>query len=174
MIEMTSTSAHSENSPPKTRAMHSVLRQIPYNLFAVGVGGSEEENNAFLASWVTQCSFEPPMIAIGIRLDSASFPMLRKDAVFSLNLLGKDQADLARKLVKSKHRVGDKLSEISHTEEVTGAPLLEGCLGFVECRLVTLVKTGDHAIAIGEVVNAEQRSKDVPLSSADIGWRYGG
>ncbi len=154
--------------------MHEVLRQIPYNLFAIGVGATPHDENAYIGSWVTQCSFDPPRIAIAIRNDTSSWKMLDDDGVFTVNLLSKDQISLARKLVKPSHRVGDKLGKISHYEEVTGAPLLRDAIAFLECRVFASLETGDHTLVVGDVVNAGQNSSEEPLTCADVGWHYGG
>lgn len=158
----------------KTKEMHNVLRQIPYNLFAVGVGRVDQEANAFMGSWITQCSFEPPMMAVAIRRDTLSFRMAETEGIFTINLLRKDQDDIARKLVKPHHRVGNKLADVDHTAGVTGAPILTDSIGFIECKEVSQVSTGDHVILVGEVVNALQSSTEQPMSCTDIGWHYGG
>ena len=168
---MTALSQH----PTKTKAMHETLRQIPYSLFAIGVGATPQQENAFMASWVMQCSFEPPLIAIGVRKDAISHKLLKETGVFTVNLLSRNQISLARRLVKPAHRAGDKLGQISHFEEETGAPLLRDSIAFLECRIVSsLDSVGDHCLFVGEVVNAEQRSNETPLSCADIGWNYAG
>ena len=163
-----------ERQISKSKAIHETLRQIPYNLFAVGVGKVDKEKNAFMGSWVSQCSFSPPMVAMAARKDTTSYKILEMDGVFTLNLLRRDQEDIARKLVKPHHRIGDKLGDISHTGEVTGAPVLRDCLGFIECKVVSQSDAGDHILVVGEVVNAEQKAPGRPLTCEDIGWHYAG
>ncbi|MDQ8205045.1 flavin reductase family protein [Pelagicoccus sp. SDUM812003] len=156
------------------KALHETLRQIPYNLFAIGVGSSGGEENAFIGSWVTQCSFDPPMLAIAVQKDSKSYQLIESDGVFSVNLLSKDQEEIARKLVRPQHRVDDKLEGVSHRSGVTGAPILNLCLSYIECRVVDTLQTGGHVLVVGEAVNAEQNSDEEPLTCADIGWHYAG
>jgi len=154
--------------------MHEVLRQIPYSIFAIGVGATPGDQNAFIASWVTQCSFEPALIAVAIRKGAISKEQVDKDRVFTVNLLGKNQTDLARQLVKPQHRVGNKLDQISYFEEMTGAPILKDATAFIECRVVSTTDTGDHNLFVGEVVNAGQSIDKDLLSCSDIGWIYAG
>ena len=161
--------------PTKTKAMHEALRQLPYALYAVGVGATPQRENAFMASWVMQCSFEPPLIAVGVRKGGKSFQLLQNAGVFTVNLLSKNQTDLARRLVKPANRTGDKLGQISHYEEVTGAPLIRDAIAFLECRVVSSLDSGgDHMLFVGEVVNAGQGSAEPPLTCSDIGWTYAG
>lgn len=167
---------HDRTEPTnKTKAMHDVLRQIPYSIFAIGVGSAPSTENAFIASWVTQCSFEHAQIAIAVHKSSINFRLIQEAGVFTINLLSSEQVNLARKLVRPQHRVGNKLGTISHFEEVTGALLIRKAIAFLECKCVsTLDAEGDHVLVVGEVVNAEQKCDLKPLTCEDAGWNYAG
>ena len=142
-------------SARKDHTMHEVLRQIPYGLFAVGVRNKNvEELNATVVSWVTQCSFNPPMLMIAIRKPSKSYDLIKDGKVFSLNMIGKGGGLLIKQLVKPKPHGESKLGRISHVEEDTGAPILRKAFAYLECKVRSIEEPGDHAIVIGEVVNA--------------------
>ena len=51
-----------------------------------------------------------------------------------------------------------------------GAPLLEGALGWIECRLRHEYEVGDHTLFVGEVVSVERGPATVPL--VHIGSSY--
>ena len=158
----------------RNRTWHEVLRQLPYGLYAVGVRGANGDMNGFVASWVTQCSFDPPLLMVAIRTDSSSFEMLKRGKVFSLNLLDKKEKDLARLLVKPRHRVGDKLGKIAHIGEDTGAPILRRAFAYVECRVRSIYAPGDHALVVGEVVNVGRHCAGQSMTCADMRWHYAG
>ena len=151
------------------------LRKIPHGVFVMGVkqGG---QVNAFTVTWVTQVSFTPPLIAVGVRKDSHSFAMIQQDRVFSINFLAKDQKAVAEHFVKPAAPGVDKLAEVPHTLGKTGVPVLDGAIAFVECEVREIANNaGDHAVVIGEVVEAGVRSKDgAALALMDTGWHYGG
>ena len=150
------------------------LRKIPHGLFIVGVKDGERMN-AFTGTWLTQASFEPPRVAMGIRKDSGSFQMLKNSRVFSVNVLGKDQKAIAEHFVKPGKVVGEKLKDYQHKPGKTGAPLLDDAIAFFECEVREIVnEDGDHAIAIGEVVEAGVRRNEPALTLIDTGWQYGG
>lgn len=165
---------HGDTKTAHSKALHETLRQIPYNIFAVGVGKAGSDENGFVGSWVTQCSFDPPLMAIAVSRDTASYKLIDEHGVFSINLLGKDQQEIARTLVKPSHRVGDKMDDVSYKSGITSAPVLNNCLGYIECKVVSRTDTGEHTLFVGEAVNAEQFSSDEPLTCADIGWHYAG
>ncbi len=151
-----------------------VLRKIPHGLFVAGVA-HEGKVNAFTATWLTQASFHPPMLVMGVRRDSKSFAMIEGGRVFSLNLLGKDQQDIAGEFVKPSQEMSDTLPGAASRTGKTGAPILEDAIAWVECEVREITNPmGDHALVVGEVIDVGQRL-DVPaLTLMDTGWHYGG
>jgi len=150
------------------------LRKIPHGVYIVGVK-QDAQLNAFTATWLTQVSFTPPLVALGIKKDSHSFAMIRQERVFSVNLLGKDQKALAEHFVKPATVVGEKLRTVPHRPGATGAPVLTDAIAYVECEVREIAnERGDHAIVIGEVVEAGVRRDEPALTLMDTGWHYGG
>lgn len=150
------------------------LRKIPHGVYIVGVKQGEQLN-AFTATWLTQISFTPPLVALGIKKSSHSFDMIRHDGVFTVNLLGKEQKALAEHFVKPAAVVGEKLKSVPHRPGKTGAPVLEEAIAYVECEVREVANTqGDHALIIGEVVEAGVRQDGPALTLVDTGWHYGG
>jgi flavin reductase (DIM6/NTAB) family NADH-FMN oxidoreductase RutF len=159
----------------KSRTVHEVLRQIPYGIYIVGVRGKRDgEFNALVVSWLTQCSFDPPLLMVAVRKGTRSWDLAKKGQVFSVNFIDKSQRRLARQMVKPADRVGDKLRTVNHIEEQTGAPLLQNAFAYVECKVREIHEPGDHALVIGEVISAGKRGPGEPLMCADMRWRYGG
>ena len=150
------------------------LRKIPHGVYVVGVK-QDSQVNAFTATWLTQVSFTPPLVALGVKKDSHSLAMIKQDRVFSVHLLGKDQKALAEHFVKPATVMGEKLKDVRYRPGKTGAPVLEDAIAYVECELREVAnEQGDHAIVIGEVVEAGVH-RDVPaLTLMDTGWHYGG
>ena len=62
-------------------AKKTLLRKIPHGLFICGVAEGDEVNG-FTASWVTQGSFEPPLVVMGVRADSTSNGMIQRTRRF--------------------------------------------------------------------------------------------
>ena len=150
------------------------LRKIPHGVYIVGVKQGAQLN-AFTATWLTQVSFTPPLVALGIKKDSHSLEMIKQDRVFSINLLGKGQKAIAEHFVKPATVVGEKLKDMRHRAGKTGAPILEEAIAFVECEVREIAnEQGDHAIVIGEVVEAGVPKDEPALTLMDTGWHYGG
>ena len=156
------------------QAKKTALRKIPHGVYIIGVKQGEQLN-AFTGTWCTQVSFTPPLVALGIKKDSHSLEMIKQDRVFSVNLLGKDQKGIAEHFVKPAAVVGEKLKEIRHRAGKTGAPILEEAIAYVECEVREIAnERGDHAVVIGEVVEAGAPKDEPALTLLDTGWHYGG
>ena len=150
------------------------LRKIPHGVYIVGVkqGG---QLNAFTGTWFTQVSFTPPLVALGVKKDSHSFQMIQQDRVFTVSLLGKDQKSIAEHFVKPATVIGEKLKDVPHRVGITGAPILSEAIAYVECQVREIANAGgDHAVVIGEVVEAGVRKDEPALTLMDTGWHYGG
>ena len=88
-------------------AKKTLLRKIPHGVFICGVAEGEEVNG-FTASWVTQGSFEPPLVVMAVRADSTSNGIIQRTGKFCLNVLAADQKDLAAVFFKPQKGIGGR------------------------------------------------------------------
>ena len=63
-------------------AKKTLLRKIPHGLFICGVTEGQEVNG-FTASWVTQASFEPPLVVMAVRSAGSSHGIIERTKQFS-------------------------------------------------------------------------------------------
>src|SRR6266487_5658815 len=84
-----------------------VLRTFTYGLYAVSCA-NEGEVNIFTANWLTQVSFDPPMVAVSVENDSASLPLILASGLFAVNVYAAGERELAGALGKPRARAGDK------------------------------------------------------------------
>src|SRR6266853_6640273 len=71
----------------------SALGRIPSGLFILTLARDGVETG-MLASWVQQCSFEPPQVSVAIRRDREIVALLGEGAAFTLNILEAAQTDM--------------------------------------------------------------------------------
>jgi flavin reductase (DIM6/NTAB) family NADH-FMN oxidoreductase RutF len=158
------------------------LRMIPYGLYVLTAKGTDDTIAAATVNWVTQASFVPPLVVVGVKADSHAHPLIKESRVFALNVLGKGQQAMAFAFFKPAVREGQTVSGEPFRWGTSGAPILERAAAFVECRLVDSIERGDHSIFVGEVVDAglpkapEGRADDATLWLKDLGANvfYGG
>ncbi len=155
-----------------------VLRAFSYGLYAVGVcaGG---RINLFTANWLTQVAFEPPLLALSVESDAYSLELIREGGVFAVSVLRADQREVAATLRHAYRRQPDKVHAFPHRPAPSGCPVLDDCLGWVDCRVVGSLPAGDHALFLAEVTDAglPEGAADAaaePLLMRAAGFRYAG
>jgi len=154
-------------------AKKAVLRLIPYGLFAVTATDGDLASG-MTANWLTQVSFEPPLVAVAVENDARTLRLIRAGGHFAVNVLASGQRELAGLLGRRSKNVPDKLQQAEYRAGDTGAPLLAAALGYVECRVLREVPAGDHTLVIGEVIAAGLREAGEPLTLRETGFRYAG
>ncbi len=138
-------------------AKKTILRMIPYGIYVLTARDGDEVGSATV-NFVTQTSFEPPLVVVGVKSDAHSYGVLKAAGHFALNMLGKDQQGVAFAFFKPGEVDGERISGEPFHPGSTGAPILESTPASVECRVVQIVEVGDHHVVIGEVVDAHLRN----------------
>jgi flavin reductase (DIM6/NTAB) family NADH-FMN oxidoreductase RutF len=65
----------------------------------------------------------------------------------------------------------DRFAGIEYTTAATGAPILPGVNGWVDCRLTFAYDGGDHTIFVGDVVACAAQYEGDPLLYYHRHWR---
>ena len=155
-------------------AKKTLLRKIPHGLFICGVKDQNNEINGFTASWVTQGSFNPPLIVMAVRSEGSSHEIIKNTNKFSLNILKSDQKDLAAIFFKPQIALGSRFESVEFTLGELGLPILKDSVGGTECEVIGEVMHGDHTVFVGEVKTAYLIEDVDSLNLNSTGWNYGG
>jgi flavin reductase (DIM6/NTAB) family NADH-FMN oxidoreductase RutF len=158
------------------------LRMIPYGLYVLTAQDKNGARTAATVNWVTQASFEPPLVVVGVKADSHPRAVIAASGSFALNFLGKGQEGIAYAFFKSVESDAQQIGGQAYRPGTTGSPILQAAPAYVECRVVETIEKGDHAIVVGEVVEAgvsqqpQERPDDAILWLKELGPRvfYGG
>ena len=103
------------------------------------------------ANAVCSLSLDPPLVLVCVDKRAESHPAFERSRSFVVNILGSDQEELSRRFAVSG---GEKFTGLTCRNAACGAPILEGALAWVECRVVAVHEGGDHTIYVGEVDDA--------------------
>jgi flavin reductase (DIM6/NTAB) family NADH-FMN oxidoreductase RutF len=131
-----------------------VLRMIPYGIYVLTADDGKGGVAAATVNWVTQSSFAPPLVVVGVKADSGTYQIVKTMRAFVLNMLGKDQKTLAFTFFRPVDVSDGKISGQPYRKGTTGAPILSDAPGAVECRVTSIIEQGDHHIVVGEVIEA--------------------
>jgi flavin reductase (DIM6/NTAB) family NADH-FMN oxidoreductase RutF len=97
-------------------------------------------------------SLEPPLILICIDRRASGHDNLVEGGTFAVNILAEDQEEISRRFAS---RDIDRFDGIGYKQGATGAPLLEGAIARIECRIDATHPGGDHTIVVGEIIACE-------------------
>ncbi|KAF0122320.1 MAG: NAD(P)H-flavin oxidoreductase [bacterium] len=145
------------------------LEKMTYGLYIL-TAKMGKEINGMIASWVSQVSFNPPLVMAVIRRNRYSHKMVKESGVFALNVLGKDNSGLVSKFKAPTPE--EKFKGIRWETKTTGAPIISETVAYMDCNLVNSIDTGDHTIFIGEIVDADTLKDGIPMTSLDYGKVY--
>jgi flavin reductase (DIM6/NTAB) family NADH-FMN oxidoreductase RutF len=163
-------------------AKKTTLRMIPYGIYVLTADDGKGNVGAATVNWVTQASFTPPLVVVGVKADSGAHTVVKGTGKFALNMLGKDQKGLAFTFFKPAKMEDGKLSGQAFHLGANGTPILDAAIAAVECTVKEIVAMGDHDIVVGEVTEAhlqkapEGRPDAAILEMKDLGDTvyYGG
>lgn len=155
------------------QAKRTVLRWFTYGLYCVTVA-HEGQTGAFTANWLSQASFDPPMVMVSVEADSHSLPLLRASGRFAVNVFASGQRELAGHFGRKTRNVGDKLATIPHHRSESGLPILDDALGYVACEVTGELPAGDSVVVVARVIEAVVLREGTPLTMAEAGFRHAG
>ena len=129
----------------KQANMKSCLQPIPKVL--VSCRGLDGENNVLAVGYCGNCSYNPPMVMVGIVPTRYSYHMIKESGCFVVNLVDKSYQKAFDYLGSHSKSDEDKLAAMSirlTNGEKVNAPILSDCPVNIECKVVDSIVTGSH------------------------------
>lgn len=151
--------------------VNDALLLVPYGVYILTTA-SGEQLNACTASWLTQVSFEPPLIAVAIENESYTRGLLTNGTPFAINFLDSNQIAAANRLALPHRLRPQNLAGLSYRLNDAGAPILEDALGYLACKVENWLAAGDHTIFLGRVTEGAVTRHAELLTLRSSGLRY--
>ncbi len=148
------------------------LRMLSYGVYIL-TSKFEDNYCAATVTWVSQASFDPPLISVCLKRDSASYAVVKERGEFLLHLLGQDQKDLAVSFFKPSI-LDNGLINGQKYQLKDDFPLLMAVPSYIKCRVLDILEKGDHPLFLAEVIDAVINEEPNPLELRKTGWSYGG
>jgi 3-hydroxy-9,10-secoandrosta-1,3,5(10)-triene-9,17-dione monooxygenase reductase component len=148
------------SAPLRDRPVDSGVFRAVLGHFASGVvvlaGTTDQGPVGMSCQSFFSLSLEPPMIAISPSRTSTTWPRLRKTAGFAVSILSREQEALCRAFALPGR---NKFAGVSWSPtEVTGSPVIDGALAWIDCRIGPIHVVGDHYLVVGHVVGLDSAS----------------
>lgn len=117
-----------------------------------------DARNVMAASWSMPLDFSPPKVAVVIDRNTRTRQLVEASGEFALNVPSRLLAKATLDVGSASGKEVDKFAEYglaTFAAEKIAAPLLEGCLGWLECRVVAEPHIQDrYDLFLGEVIAA--------------------
>jgi flavin reductase (DIM6/NTAB) family NADH-FMN oxidoreductase RutF len=134
---------------------HRIINHGPVVLVA-----SQSKNhapNVLAVAWVTPLSQNPPLAGVSIAKPHHSHQLIEESNEFVINVPSVDLIRHVYTVGRISGRDEDKFARTGLTPipaQQVVPPLIEECIGHLECRVDQAVDAGDHTFFIGRVVRA--------------------
>ena len=136
-----------------------LINHGPTVLISCAHGG---RRNVMAAAWSMPVEFTPPRVAVVIDKSTFTRELVLASGRFALNLPCRAQADLAYTVGSVSGKDADSADKFTRYDIETfdspllGLPLLAGCVGWLECRLIPEPHSQEaYDTFFGEVVSAQ-------------------
>lgn len=129
--------------------LRALFREIPSPVAVVTVDVSGQAAGLTVDSLVP-LSLEPALVGIALRRHAALHELVREAGAFAVSILASGQEHLAQHFARGVPPIGLWVGIDTSPGEL-GAPLVDGALGWLECRLASEVDAGDHSFFVGAV-----------------------
>jgi len=125
------------------------------------VASVPDEPVGFTVQSFSSVSLDPPLVSVCPSRASTSWPRIRTTGVFCVNVLAEDQEALARLFAT---RGADKFQGVGwKPSAVSGSPVLDGALAWIDCRIEAEHDGGDHLVVLARVVEMGVEGDGRPL-----------
>jgi flavin reductase len=117
------------------------------------------------ANAFTSVSLDPVLVLVCVDRRAGLHALLPRSGAFALTVLGDQQEDLARHFAVKRAPGGTgQFDGVPWAPApVSGAPLLEGGLAWLDCRVTRAYEGGDHSIFLAEVADMGRHADGAPL-----------
>lgn len=143
--------------------------KMTYGIYVL-TAAHEDRRNAMIASWVSQVSYEPPLIAAAVHPNRFSHRLIEQSGSFALHVLTKEQKGFVARLMGSDPE--EKFKGFDWQTGKTGCPVLKDCAAWFECRLNTQIQPGNHTVFVGEVIEVASVHSTNLLTTNDYRGQY--
>jgi len=154
------------------------LRMMPYGFYAFTTKDGDDVN-AMVVNWVSQMSYAPRLLAVGIQKSCYSRGLLAVGGGFGLNIFLQADSEAIMGITSGRAKKPEKMDAVQFSPAPeTGAPVLADAAAYIECKVTQIIDVGgDHDIIVGEAINADVMKESAPpdvLSLTQLGWSYAG
>lgn len=154
-----------KGDPPRSDVdLRNVMRYFASAVTVVTSALDSGELFGLTVSAFTSVSLAPPLVLICIRNESSATELFKRAGRYCVNILTRDQQEIAERF--SLQGEAGRFQNLSYHIGKVGNPVIHGCIGYIDCRIIDTIPLGDHTLFVGEAKDIDQDKKD-PLLYID-------
>jgi flavin reductase (DIM6/NTAB) family NADH-FMN oxidoreductase RutF len=159
--------------------MDSAARKKTLRLLSNGVyimtARDGDHFGAATVTWLSQASFQPPLLMAAVQTDSNVFKCLSRSGIAAVHVVDCNQQSIAQSFFTPTRADASRINGEPFQDGRMSAPILQNLAAYMECKVKRILESeGDHAIVVMEVLEAECRAPVYPLTVRESPWEYGG
>jgi flavin reductase (DIM6/NTAB) family NADH-FMN oxidoreductase RutF len=149
--------------------LRGLMRYWPHGVAVLTVDHDGQRMGVTVSSLVS-LSLEPPLVGVALGVHTSSLELVRGAGRFSLSLLAAAQEAVAQHFARGVPPIAHWHGIEAREGRAGGGPLIEGALGWLECRVAAEHDVGDHVLFVGKVVSVEHGASGPALVYRDRGY----
>jgi flavin reductase (DIM6/NTAB) family NADH-FMN oxidoreductase RutF len=134
----------------KSAEFRRVLSHLATGVTVVSAAEADGAARGLTASAVASVSLDPPLVLACVDRLADTHDCIERAGAFAVSILHAGDDAIARRFADGPS--AEKFDGVAYRTEVTGAPVLERALAWIDCRLWATYDGGDHTIFVGEVM----------------------
>lgn len=151
------------------REFRDALGEFATGVTIIATGRHDGSHSGFTANSFNSVSLDPPLVVWSLNRKATHLAAFEASRSYSVNVLTRAQQALAERFARPHD---DRFDGVAFHAGATGAPLIDGCSAWFECRHFSVAPAGDHVLFVGEVLHLE-RSRGHPAMLTFHRGRFG-
>ena len=155
-----------------------IKRSLGQMIKGVQIVGAHHEGvtRAYCSHWVSQVSFDEPIVMASISPKHDTHPLIVASNEFAVSILAGDQVDIGQYFSYPGRRFRYIVEEYLETIPGSNLPVVPNCIAWLRCEVFEIKPMADHELFFARVVDVGAgRLKEPPLLySSRLGWRVTG
>lgn len=153
-------------------------RSLGQMMHGVQVVGAHHDgvSRAYCSHWVSQVSFEEPILMASVSPKHDTYPLLVATGQFAVSVLAGDQVAAGQYFSYPGRKFRYLADEFLVTFPGTELPVVRDAIAWLRCEVFDTKEMADHVLFFARVVEVQPgRLKEPPLLySSRLGWRIAG
>jgi 3-hydroxy-9,10-secoandrosta-1,3,5(10)-triene-9,17-dione monooxygenase reductase component len=108
-------------------------------------------------------SLDPPLVLVCLANSNRLPAMIAEAGAFGVSILDRKQEQASNLFASRGREPSSDLTALGCRRTESGAPVVDGAMGWLSCSLQDSIEQGDHTIFVGRVLEASANPEGEPL-----------